>query len=182
MNDAELIEYSLVDGATFAVVFDRHFRAIHRFLRARVGAQLADDLASETFAIAFSRLATYDRSRDDARPWLYGIAVNLLREHRRSEERRLRAYARASAGEVEPSTESAGGLDPGLAAALLGLSAEERNLILLYAWAELSYEQLAQALALPLGTVRSRLSRARAKLRASLGLAATAPVPGGETG
>ena len=181
MNDATLIGRSLVDGASFALVFDRHFRAIHRFLRARVGAQLADDLASETFVIAFSRLAAYDRSRDDARPWLYGIAVNLLREHRRSEERRLRAYARVSTGEVEPSTESAGGLEPALAAALLGLSAEERNLILLYAWAELSYEQLAQALALPLGTVRSRLSRARAKLRASLDLPETAAAPGGGT-
>ena len=93
MSDAELIQSSLVDGSAFAVIFDRHFRVISRFLRGRVGRQLAEDLASETFVVAFGRRHSYDRSRDDARPWLYGIAVNLLREHRRAEERRLRAYA-----------------------------------------------------------------------------------------
>ena len=168
MTDAELIERSLDDGAAFALVFDRYYRAIHRFLRARVGADLADDLASETFTIAFRRRAAYDLSRDDARPWLYGIGVNLLREHRRAEERRLRAYARAPADGASRSAEIGEGLDETLAAALLRLGVQDRNLILLHAWAGLSYEQLADALALPLGTVRSRLARTRAKLRASL--------------
>ena len=94
MSDADLIQSSLVDARAFASIFDRHFRAIFRFLRGRVGGQLAEDLASETFVVAFARRSSYDRSRDDARPWLYGIAVNLLREHRRAEERRLRAYVR----------------------------------------------------------------------------------------
>ena len=167
MTDAELIESSLVDSASFALVFDRHFPAIHRFIRGRIGAELADDLASETFTTAFRRRAAYDLSRQDAAPWLYGIAVNLLRQHRRSEERRLKAYARAAVVHA-PASGVADPLDETVAAALLGLGKLDRNLILLYAWAGLSYEQLADALDLPLGTVRSRLSRTRSKLRAHL--------------
>jgi RNA polymerase sigma-70 factor, ECF subfamily len=167
VTDAELIESSLVDGAPFALVFDRHYAEVHRFLRGRVGAQLADDLASETFVVAFHRRASYDVSRPDATPWLYGIAVNLLRGHRRSEERRLRAYALAATGR-DGSSPLEEGLDEALAAALLELGQQDRNLILLYAWAELSYEQLSEALVLPLGTVRSRLSRIRARLQVAL--------------
>lgn len=83
MSDADLIESSLVDVGAFAAIFDRHFRAIFRFLRGRVGEHLAEDLASETFVVAFKCRQSYDLSRQDARPWLFGIAVNLLREHRR---------------------------------------------------------------------------------------------------
>jgi RNA polymerase sigma-70 factor, ECF subfamily len=97
VSDAELIRSSLVDATAFAVIFDRHFRPIYRFLRARVGLRLAEDLASETFVVAFGRRHSYDSTREDARPWPYGIAVNLLREHRRAEERRPRAYAQIPA-------------------------------------------------------------------------------------
>ena len=168
MSDAELIQSSIADARAFAVIFDRHFRAIFRFLRGRVGGQLAEDLASETFVVAFGRRRAYDLSREDARPWLYGIAVNLLREHRRAEERRLRAYARVPADLGEMSAELGDRLDSTVSAALLDLSYEERNLILLLAWAELTYEQLADALGLPVGTIRSRVSRVRTKLRTRL--------------
>jgi RNA polymerase sigma-70 factor, ECF subfamily len=179
MTDAEVIERSIGDASEFALVYDRHHRDIHRFARARVGADLADDVASETFVVAFRQRAGYDLSRPDARPWLFGIAVNLLHRQRRTELRRLRAYARAAdAGAVvgEPAEQ----LDPDLAAALLALSAGERNLILLHAWAGLSYEQLADALSLPLGTVRSRLHRTTMKLRSAVGRElTTAPAEGG---
>jgi RNA polymerase sigma-70 factor (ECF subfamily) len=177
VNDAEAIERSLGEGVAFAGVFDRHYGAIHRFLSGRVGHDLADDLSSETFAVAFRRRAAYDLSREDARPWLFGISANLLRDHRRSEERRLRAYSLSAPGVAEPEG-AAPGLDGPLAVALLGLSVEEQNLILLYAWAELSYDQLAEALSLPVGTVRSRLFRTREKLRARLALPETAVVGG----
>jgi RNA polymerase sigma-70 factor (ECF subfamily) len=169
VRDAEVIKSSLADEGAFAVVFDRHFRAIYRFLRGRVGEHLAEDLASETFAVAFKRRRSYDLSRDDARPWLFGIAVNLLREHRRTEERRLRAYARVSGDREGAADGPHDGLDATLSAALLDLSHDDRNLILLLTWADLTYEQLADALGLPVGTVRSRVSRIRAKLRARLG-------------
>lgn len=167
MTDAEVIQDSFFDPTMFAVLFDRHYQAVYRFLRGRIGAVLADDLASETFTIAFRRRKSYDLSRADGRPWLFGIAVNLLREHRRSEERRLRAHARAADGTAE-SGSSKVELDQTIASALLDLNQDDRNLILLYAWAELSYEELAEALDLPLGTVRSRLSRTRSKLRFAL--------------
>src|SRR5437667_11288327 len=68
VTDAEVIERSLAFPESFALLFDRHFRSLHRFLRARVGADLADDLAAETFTVAFRRRAAYDRTRADARP------------------------------------------------------------------------------------------------------------------
>jgi RNA polymerase sigma-70 factor, ECF subfamily len=172
VTDAELIRASFVNTTAFAVLFDRHYRAIHRFLHGRIGALAADDLASETFMIAFRRRKSYDLSHADGRPWLFGIAVNVLRQHRRSEERRLRAYARAADGSAQTEWPEER-LDQTVAAALLDLNQDDRNLILLYAWAELSYEDLAQALDLPLGTVRSRLSRTRSKLRAALAPAKT---------
>jgi RNA polymerase sigma factor (sigma-70 family) len=168
VSDAELIQSSLVDARAFASIFDRHFRAIFRFLRGRVGGQLAEDLASETFVVAFGRRSSYDQSRDDARPWLYGIALNLLREHRRAEERRLRAYARVPVDFASGAAEPGEHLDSDVSAALLELSHEERNLILLLTWADLTYEQLGDALDIPVGTIRSRVSRVRSKLRERL--------------
>ena len=85
MTDADVIRRSLADRAAFALLFDRHYPALHRFVSARVGAGLADDLASEVFLTAFRRRTRYDLERADARPWLYGIAINVIRGHRRSE-------------------------------------------------------------------------------------------------
>jgi len=167
VSDADVIRSSLADAGEFAAIFDRHFPAIFRFLRGRLGRELAEDLASETFVVAFRRRGSYDLSRDDARPWLYGIAVNLVREHRRAEVRRLRAHARMLA-DAGVTSDSGDLLDSDVSAALLELSHDERNLILLLSWADLTYEQLADALGLPLGTVRSRVSRVRAKLRSRL--------------
>jgi RNA polymerase sigma factor (sigma-70 family) len=170
IEDSATIERSLEDGAAFAELFDRYYQLLYRFLRGRVGPDRAEDLASEVFAVAFRRRASYDLSRPDARPWLYGIAINLLRGHRREERRRLRAYERAAVGEGD--SELAGELgeqfDPVLAGALADLSFDERTLLLLFSWADLSYEQIAEAVGSPVGTVRSRLSRTRAKLQSAL--------------
>src|SRR5216684_9088181 len=97
MDDASLIARSLEDGRSFEPIFDRHYSAIHRFLAVRAGVHAADDLASETFTIAFRRRGSYDLSCPDAAPWLYGIALNLLRAYRRSEESRHRTYAQVAA-------------------------------------------------------------------------------------
>jgi RNA polymerase sigma factor (sigma-70 family) len=182
LDDAELLRFSLTDPSSFALIFDRHHPLVHRFLRARAGVELADELASEVFVVAFRRRASFIPSTSDARPWLFGIAMNLLRSHRRSESRRLRAHARLLDGEVMSGGGMDDRLDPRLALALAELNYDERNLILLFAWAELSYEELAAALDLPLGTVRSRLYRTRAKLRARLNAASvelTAATTGG---
>jgi RNA polymerase sigma-70 factor, ECF subfamily len=168
VTDAEIIARSREDESAFASLFDRHYAALHRFLRARVGMVLADDLTSEVFLTAFRRRASYDAGREDARPWLFGIAVNVVRDHRRSELRRLAAYARAVDGERADGAEVADRLDPALAGALLRLSEGDRHIVLLFAWAQLTYEEIAVALEVPIGTVRSRLSRARTTLRESL--------------
>jgi RNA polymerase sigma factor (sigma-70 family) len=171
-TDAEVIEASRSNPPLFGVVFDRHFAALHRYLRRRVGEDLADELAAETFARAFAGRNRYDTTHPDARPWLFGIAANLLRRYARTERRRLLAYARSgvdavSAPEVE---DAAGRLDaksagPRIAAALATLGAGQREVLLLFAWAELSYDEIGRALRLPAGTVRSRLSRARSRMR-----------------
>ncbi|MGI5330657.1 RNA polymerase sigma factor [Actinomadura nitritigenes] len=76
----------------FALLYDRYFDDIHRYLAARLGRENADDLAAETFLIAFRRRKDFDASRGGTfRPWLYGIATNLVSRHRRTEQRRLKA-------------------------------------------------------------------------------------------
>jgi RNA polymerase sigma-70 factor (ECF subfamily) len=171
-SDAELIAASLQDPRVFAGLFDRHYPAVAGFLRRRLDRSLADELAAETFLQAFDGRGRYDVSRADARPWLFGIASHLLSRHRRGEERRLRAFARAGRMPAEDR-----GLDdadrrldaaaaaPVLAAALASLRAGDREVLLLYAWADLSYEEISVALGVPVGTVRSRLHRARERVR-----------------
>src|SRR5271167_757563 len=88
-DDAALIARSLTVPEAFAGVFDRHFDAVHRYLARRVGRERADDLASQTFTVAFERRASFRPGEAGAPPWLLGIATNLLRNHRRSEQRLL---------------------------------------------------------------------------------------------
>jgi RNA polymerase sigma factor (sigma-70 family) len=161
VTDAQAIRASLDDPEVFATLFDRHFDAIHGYAQRRVGPDLADEVAAETFTRAFDHRRRYDGAREDARPWLLGIAANLLRRHWRTERRRLDAYARAApSGAVELSSS----LRADLAAALKKLPRREREALLLLAWADLSYEEIAVALGVPIGTVRSRISRARARI------------------
>jgi RNA polymerase sigma factor (sigma-70 family) len=175
-TDAELLAASLADPHAFTAVFDRHFAAIHGWLRRRVGASLADDLAAETFTRAFDVRERFDPTRAEARPWLYGIAANLVADHRRAEVRRLRAVARTDPGELIADDEAAetlaradaATLGPALATALADLRSQERDVLLLAAWADLDYEQIALATGVPVGTVRSRLHRVRRRLRDAL--------------
>ena len=175
-SDAQVIAASRVEPLVFAAVFDRHYDAVHRYLARRVGSDLADDLAAETFTTAFDVRRRYDTAHPDARPWLFGIATNLVRHHHRGEARRLRAYAR-----LERPADADGGFGgiaarvdagregPAIADAVTRLSAGDRDVLLLYAWADLRYEEIAVALRIPVGTVRSRLHRARHRLRELLG-------------
>jgi RNA polymerase sigma factor (sigma-70 family) len=152
-------------------LYRAHFDAIFRFAACRVGRDAALDVAAETFAQALRRIDRLDPARD-ARPWLFGVAVNVLRHHHRTERRRLAAYARAQASELHHAHEVCG-RDAGVADALLELQPGDRDALLLFAWADLSYEEIAAALDIPVGTVRSRINRARRLLRAAL----TTPEP-----
>lgn len=176
VDDAEIIWRSRRDPGAFAAVFDRHAAALHRYVTRRLGESLADDIVAETFLAAFKRRARYDPGHADARPWLYGIAANLIGRHRRTEVRAYLALARSGVDEVAESYAdrvesrvSASAAHRDLAAALAELSAADREVLLMIAWAQLSYEETAQALGIPIGTVRSRLHRARKLTRAALG-------------
>jgi RNA polymerase sigma factor (sigma-70 family) len=173
-SDANVIARARREPAAFAAIFDRHYDAIHGYLRRRLDAPIAEELAAETFARALRGLKRYDDARPDALPWLYGIAANLARRHRRTELRRLRAYARTGRDPLQdehadaPARLDAAAAGPRLAAALAELRADDRETLLLFAWAELSYEEIARALDVPVGTVRSRLHRSRRTLRGHL--------------
>ncbi|MGN9836734.1 RNA polymerase sigma factor [Nonomuraea sp. H19] len=176
LDDAEVIERARRDPAAFSALFDRHAPALHRYVTRRLGDALADDVVAETFLAAFRRLSRYDTAHRDARPWLYGIAANLIGKHRRAEVRTYRALARTGVDEVAESYAdrvearvSAVAAQRDLAGALAVLSPEDREVLLMIAWADLSYEEVSRALGIPVGTVRSRLHRARKKTRAALG-------------
>jgi RNA polymerase sigma factor (sigma-70 family) len=175
-SDADVIGLSLGEPGCFGAIFDRHADEILRYAHARLGPDLAEDVVAETFLAAFHRRDHYDRSRDDARPWLYGIAIRQIGRHRRAERRRQQAFARIQAetvtddfGERSAERITAEQLRPRLAAALAGLPRRDRELLLLIAWAGLTYEESAQAMGVTLGTVRSRLHRIRKRTRQALG-------------
>jgi RNA polymerase sigma factor (sigma-70 family) len=175
-SDAVVIWRSLREPEAFAMIFDRHSATIGRYLARRVGRDTAQDLLAETFLAAFRGRHGYDRARPVARLWLFGIATRILAGHWRTEERRLRLLAAAPAETASPGPEervaaavSAWQLRGPLAEAVAGLSAGDRDVLLLIAWADLSYPEVAAALNIPTGTVRSRLNRARRTVRAELG-------------
>ncbi|MDJ0788784.1 MAG: sigma-70 family RNA polymerase sigma factor [Myxococcota bacterium] len=168
-SDAELIAQSLPDPEAFGGLFDRHAPALLGYLVRRVGRATAEGLLGEVFRIAFEARDRFDPSRRSALPWLYGIASNLLLKHHRTEGRRLRATARL-AHEPAPETgleerASARSILLQVAVAIEDLPGEERSVLLLHAWEGLPYPAIAEALEIPVGTVRSRLHRARGRLR-----------------
>jgi RNA polymerase sigma factor (sigma-70 family) len=166
----------IVDAEDFEAAFRQHFPLVYRFLSRRVGTAIAEDLAAETFATAYRRRASFEPGQGSPRSWLYGIAINLVRNHWRAERHLLELDARL-VPEIDLSDSSdaidqrvtAAFLAPRLAAALGLLTRDQRDVLLLFAWAELSHEEIAAALQIAPGTARSRLSRARASLREQFG-------------
>lgn len=174
-DDASIIARSLTAPEEFAAIFDRHAPHIHRYLARRVGTQHADDLLGETFTAAFRKRDRYDQERTNARPWLYGMATLVVGQHRRDEARQYRLHAVAlpdlpvegPADRAIAST-SARLLRGQVGVALQALNQGDRDVLLLIAWEDLSYDEVAAALDIPVGTVRSRLHRARKQVREAL--------------
>ena len=152
----------------FERLFERHANAIFAFCVRRTGDRsAAEDLMSTTFLHAWRRRADMQPGTDGPLPWLYGIATNLLHRHRRVERRQLDAYARSgvnnwvayeddAAARIGDSSHGAQ-----LARALAAMPPPERDALLLYALADLSYDEIACALDVPVGTVGTWLHRAR---------------------
>jgi RNA polymerase sigma-70 factor (ECF subfamily) len=184
VDDAAIIARSSEEPELFAMVFDRHFSQIRAFLKRRIGED-ADDLAADVFSIAFQRRDRFQAVHRSALPWLYGIASNLVSRHRRSEIRTLRALARLQSSEPDDQESErvaerahASSLRLPLFEALAKLHARDRDALLLVAWEELTYDEVAVALGIPVGTVRSRLNRARHLIRTAIaGDDGEAPTP-----
>ena len=176
-SDASAIEGSLTNPAEFDVIFERYYDALYAFLARATGAVAAADLAQNVFLIAFDQRHRFRSESGSARPWLYGIARNVLRRWYRSNSRRRRALDRwgrsgRPATDFEP--EAAGRLSAEstrqqLRIALEKISRRDREVLLLRGLAGLTYEEISEALGIPIGTVRSRLHRSRQQLRSLLG-------------
>jgi RNA polymerase sigma-70 factor, ECF subfamily len=153
----------------FAVLYDRHAAEPLRYcFRRTADAALAEDLVSIVFLEAWRSRARL-RLDADPRPWLYGIAVNVVRGQRRARRRHAAALARLAARpdvEAVDETVAREAEMRDVLTAVAGLPPRERAVLTLVVWSELSYEQAAQVLGVPVGTVRSRLSRARRRLGA----------------
>jgi RNA polymerase sigma-70 factor (ECF subfamily) len=176
LDDAGVIEASWRDTEQFAVLYDRYAAQLHRYAHRRVGPELAEDVVAETFLAAFRRRRTYDLARPDARPWLFGIVTKEIARRRRAEEARYRALSRAGVDDAVPgfadrvaAAVTAQAVRGPLARALARLSPRDRDVLLLVAWSDLSYEEVAETLRIRVGTVRSRLHRARRQIREALG-------------
>lgn len=167
--DWAVIASSVEAPERFAALYERHLARVGSYLARRVGAGLAEDLTSEVFVEAFRGRVRFRRDFDTALPWLLGIASNLVAQHRRAERRRLAALERAARLVSPPIADDAvGEVAPAVLAALRRLPVADRDALLLVVWGELSYEEAAAALGVPVGTIRSRISRARSRLASAL--------------
>lgn len=167
-TDAALIRASASYPDAFVDVFRRHYDAVRTFAGRRVGPDQADEVASETFTRAFASRRSFRPIHEDARPWLLGIATNVLRGYWRTEQRRLASLGRLG-DDLTGGSQDPAALD--LLEALAALPQADREVLFLLAWADLTYEQIAASLDVPVGTVRSRINRARRKLDAVLAAA-----------
>ncbi|MEU7474950.1 RNA polymerase sigma factor [Lentzea sp. NPDC042327] len=168
-DDERSAEHS--DGEDFTALFTRHADELHRYL-ARWVPMAADDLVGDVFVSAIRSRARFDPSRGSARAWLFGIATNLLHTHLRGRRREREAYARLVHGRESDSHESrvVDTVDAEVrarqfAVAVQRLEPRDRDVLLLTGWAGLDSAEVAQALDIPVGTVRSRLHRVRRQLR-----------------
>jgi RNA polymerase sigma-70 factor (ECF subfamily) len=172
-SDAVVIARSWAQPVLFGAIFDRHASVLHRYFVRRLGPAEAESLVGEVFRIAFEKRGQFDTEQASSRPWLYGIANHLVAKHHRREARRVRAVGRLAAERsvgVDVAEGVSGAVDaaarwPRIADAITALPAAERDALVLLAWEGLSYDEIAAAQAVPVGTVRSRLNRARRRLR-----------------
>ncbi|WP_208322851.1 RNA polymerase sigma factor [Mumia sp. ZJ1417] len=184
-TDAALFAASVSKPAALSEVFDRHAPSLLRYLTRRLGPHDAEDALGDVFVVALERRASFDPGATSARPWLYGIASNLIARRHRDEVRFLRTLQREGtpAATLEFEDAAADRMDADrsfrdLAGALAELSTGDRDVLLLIAWAQLGQDEVASALEIPVGTVKSRLHRARRLLREQLDVKPTAAEAG----
>jgi RNA polymerase sigma factor (sigma-70 family) len=178
LSDAAIIEASWRDKNRFGQLYDRYAPMLYRYAHRRLGpSACVEDVVADAFVVAFRKRRDYDLARPDARPWLFGIATREIARYRRAEEARYRALSRAPVEEVMDgfadrvaAMVAAQAMRGPLTGALGRLRPAHRDVLLLVAWGDLSYEEVAESLNIKIGTVRSRLHRARQQVRAALAL------------
>jgi RNA polymerase sigma factor (sigma-70 family) len=164
-SDADLLRVAVRDHGAFDVVYRRHRRAVATYVARRIGAEGVEDVTAEVFVRAFRARAGYTPGHDSALPWLLGIASRVLSEQRRRERRRLQTLERLVRERPRAAVDTEDtSVDADLIRTLRRLPASDRDTLLLVSWGELSYAEAATALGVPVGTVRSRIARARRRL------------------
>lgn len=164
-------EASGLSRPEFVALYECTHASIYRYASRRVGSNLAEEITATTFAEAWASRGRYDASLASPKTWIWAIATKLVARHLRSEARRLRALSRMTDEPFarETTDDSDRRLDAAVewgevAGLIADLSECDRDIVLLYAWADLSYEEISSVLDIPVGTVKSRLSRARARI------------------
>lgn len=173
MEDSFRARVRAGDADAFGMLFDDHARAIYRYAyRVSGDATAAEDVVAQTFLEAWRLRRRVLPEGGSLEPWLYGIATNVLHNARRTARRHRAALARIP--DPEPTPDHAedlvrrAGEQEELAAARAALRAlrpAEREVVALCVWSGLSYAEAAEALGVPVGTIRSRLSRAKSRLQ-----------------
>jgi RNA polymerase sigma factor (sigma-70 family) len=157
---------------TVALWFDRHAASVAAYAARGVGPVVAVDVVAETYRVALEPFGSFEDFRESERPWLMGIATNVLRRHWRSEQRRLRAHARSAVAEVcqihpLPAVDESVGASNEyrrVIDAVAQLPVDDYELLVLIAWEQMSSRDAAEVLGIPAGTLRSRLRRIRMHL------------------
>ncbi len=158
----------MAEPALFGSVFERHRVAVRRYVVRRVGVTDGEDLAAEVFVRAFRSRGRFRPEYSSALPWLMGLANNVIGDHRRIERRRLATMERLASEASEHAESRDAGLGLEVIQALRALPVTHRDTLLLMVWGELSRDEVAAALGVPIGTVNSRIARARKRLASDL--------------
>ena len=167
-SDAELLRRSVGDSDAFAELYRRHRGSVALYVARRLGVEMCEDVTAEVFIRAFRGRARYVPERDTALPWLLGIANHVIGDHRRVEARRFAALSRAAVDRRSVPAPEIRAVAPDVVEELRRLPKHKRDTLLLVVWGELSYEEAASGLGVPVGTVRSRIARARTRLARAL--------------
>jgi RNA polymerase sigma-70 factor (ECF subfamily) len=168
-TDAQVLRSCGDDPSAFAELYERHSEVVIRFVARRVGPVAAEDLAAEVFVRAFRGRDSCRCEYGSALPWLLGVATHVIADHRRVEKRRFEALEKWASETPGTVVHEHAGLTPELVHELRRLPEKDRDALLLVVWGELSYLETATALGVPVGTVRSRVARARQRLSTALG-------------
>jgi RNA polymerase sigma-70 factor (ECF subfamily) len=168
-------------------IFDRYSHRVFGYVVKRVPREDASDLTGDIFLRAFRLRHKFDLSRSEALPWLFGIATNVIGEYLRKRNRRVRIGLRPDPIQSPPVEDiaaeraDAARAWPALESTLLSLKPRDRSVLILFALEDLSYQEISEALHIPVGTVRSRLNRARSQASELLGHSRQRPYDEGQS-